>query len=248
MTPQELASLPSPFTSYNPSFATCEHRLVKSTSTPNTDLFAYFMPYYDPDFGFLFLKSGWQQARKEVLRTPLTPEWQEAVSEWIQQATVSEELRSFQESLRRFGDSVPPNPDAEFAARKANLLALLTSSSKKELKSLLATLQFYRQYLAIFPERFIEPLPELAFSEPLVAALRQAPLDLRKELYFTGSTTAYELEPGFFYYAVSQRFVGEIVSQLPNALQGQQPPDLALFLSLAHDCATGEVELLVMDK
>jgi hypothetical protein len=225
-----------------------KHRLVERTSTHNADLFAYSMTYYDPDFGFLFLKSGWQKARKEALRTPLTPEWKETISEWIQQATVSEGLRSFQEPLRRFGDSVPPNSDVEFAESKASLLALLTSSSKKELKGQLATLQFYRQYLAIFPERFIEPLPELSFSEPLVTALRQAPLDLRKELYSTGSTTAYELEPDFFYYAVSQGFAGEVVRQLPAALQGQQPPDLALFLSLAHGCATGEIELLVMDK
>lgn len=206
------------------------------------------MTYYDPDFGFLFLKAGWQTARKEAMRTPLTPERKDTVSEWIQQVIVSEELRNFQEPLRRFGDSVPLNSDVAFAESKANLLALLTSGSKKELKRQLATLQFYRQYLAIFPERFIEPLPELSFSEPLVAALRQAPLDLRKELYFTGPTTAYELEPGFFYYAVSQVFAGEVVRQLPAAFQGQQPPDLALFLSLAHGCATGEVELLVMDK
>lgn len=206
------------------------------------------MTYYDPDFGFLFLKSGWQTARKEVLRTPLTPEWKGIVREWIQQATVSEELRSFQASLRRFGDLVPPNSAVAFAESKASLLALLTSSSQKELKRQLATLQFYRQSLALFPERFIEPFPELSFSEPLVAALRQAPLDLRKELYFTGCTTAYELEPNFFYYAVSHDFACEVVRQLPTALQGQQPPDLALFLSLVHSCANGEVELLVLDR
>lgn len=53
------------------------------------------MTYYDPDFGFLFLKARWQRARKEALRTPLTTEWLTTVSEWIQQATVSEGLRRF---------------------------------------------------------------------------------------------------------------------------------------------------------
>jgi hypothetical protein len=39
------------------------------------------MTYYDPDFGFLFLKAGWQSARKQALRTPLTAERLTTVSE-----------------------------------------------------------------------------------------------------------------------------------------------------------------------
>lgn len=206
------------------------------------------MPYYDPDFGFLFLKAGWQKARKQALRTPLTAKWQATVSKWIQQANLSEGLRSFQEPLRRFGEADSLPPEVAFAERKTSLLALLASGSKKEVKRHLATLQFFRQYLAVFPERFIDPLPELSFSEPLVEALRQAPLDLRKELYFTGATTAYELEPDFFYYAVSQEYAGEVARQLPAALLGHEPADLDLFLSLAHACARGEVELLVLDR
>lgn len=206
------------------------------------------MTYYDPDFGFLFLKAGWQRARKEALRTPLTAEWLTTVSEWVQQATVSEGLRSFQEPLRRYGNAVSLSPEVVFAEQKKSLLTLLTSSSKKELKYHLASLQFYRQWLAVFPERFIEPLPELSFSEPLVKGLRQPPLDLRQELYFSGPTTAYELEPDFFYYAISQEYAEEVVRQLPAALHGHRPSDLDLFLSLAQACASGEVELLVLDK
>lgn len=166
----------------------------------------------------------------------------------MQQATISEGLRSFQEPLRHFGDADSFSAEVAFAERKTGLLALLTSGSKKELKHLLATLQFYRQYLAVFPERFIDPFPELSCSEPLVEALRRAPLDLRKELYFTGTTRAYELEPGFFYYAVSQEYAGEVARQLPGALHGHKPADLDLFLSLAQACARGEAELLVLDK
>lgn len=206
------------------------------------------MTYYDPDFGFLFLKAGWQRARKEALRTPLTTEWLTTVSEWIQQATVSEGLRRFQEPLRQYGDADSLPPEVLFAEKKTSLLTLLASSSKQELKRHVAMRQSYRQYLAVFPERFIEPLPELAFSEPLVKALRQAPLDLRQELYSSGPTTAYELEPDFFYYAVSQEYAGEVVRQLPAALHGHRPPDLDLFLALAQACASGEVELLVLDK
>jgi hypothetical protein len=166
----------------------------------------------------------------------------------VQQATVSEGLRHFQEPLRRYGNADSLPPEGLFAEQKTSLLTLLASSSQKELKRHVATLQFYRQYLAVFPERFITPLPELAFSEPLVKALRQAPLDLRQELYASGPTTAYELEPNFFYYAVSQAYAREVVRQLPAALHGHRPPDLALFLSLAQACASGEAELLVLDK
>ena len=89
------------------------------------------MTYYDPDFGFLFLKAGWQRARKEALRMPLTTEWLATVSEWVQQATVSEGLRSFQEPLKRYGDSVSLPPEVVFAEHKTSILTLLSSGSKK---------------------------------------------------------------------------------------------------------------------
>ncbi len=198
------------------------------------------MTYYDPDFGFLFLKSGWQKARKEALCTPLTCEWEETVIEWVHQATVNEGLRSFLESLRHYGDSDNLNPDAELTESKTRLLTLLTSESTKGLKRQLATLQFHRQNLAVFPEHF--------FSKHLVATLRQASLDLREELYHNGPTVTYELEPEFFYYAVSREYASELVSHLASALKEQEPHDVDLFLSLAHACATGEAEMFVMDK
>jgi hypothetical protein len=194
------------------------------------------------------LKAGWQSAWKQALRTPLTAEWLATVREWVQQATISEGLRSFQEPLRWYGDAASFPPEVVFAQQKTSLLRLLTSGSQEGLKRRVASLQFYCQYLAIFPERFIAPLPELSFSETLVKGLRQAPLDLRQELYFNGPTTAYELKPDFFYYAVSQEYTAEVVRQLPAALHGYRPPDLDLFLSLAQACASGEIELLVMDN
>ncbi|SFQ82323.1 hypothetical protein [Hymenobacter arizonensis] len=206
------------------------------------------MTHYDPDFGFLFLRSGWQKARKEALRTPLTREWKDAVIAWVRQATVSEGLRSFLVPFQPYEDSVNHGPDAEFAESKTGLLALLTGDATKGLKRQLATLHFYRQNLAVFPERFIEPSPALFFSEPLVAALRHGPLDLRGELYESGPTIAYELEPECFYYAVSQEFAGEVIRHLPPPLPARKPHDLNLFLSLAHASAMGEVEMLVMDK
>jgi hypothetical protein len=138
------------------------------------------MLYADPDFGFLFFNSDWQATRKAAKRLPLTAEWQGTVSTWIQQATLSDGLRRFVESLRRHGESHTPDPDADLAQLKAEVLDLLNTGSKRSRKDALATLQFYRQSLAVFPERFLEPVPALYFSEPLVQVLRHAPLYLRQ--------------------------------------------------------------------
>jgi hypothetical protein len=204
----------------------------------------------DPDFGFLFLKAGWQAARKRLLRSPLDPHAAATASNWLTQTSTSPTFIAFSNGF---------SPDAtgtlidDFNDYRRETLSELAHQTGVGLKSQVNTMRFYRDYLAVFPELFFKAVPALFFSTKLVEVLRDPPVDsglpsLKQELYFTGPPVAYELEKNLFFYAISPTFAKKIVTVLPQVLVQEAPHDLVLFSQLAAACAEGVIEMLVIDN
>jgi hypothetical protein len=204
----------------------------------------------DPDFGFLFLKVGWQAARKRLLRSPLDPQATATASHWLTQTSASPAFIAFSNGF---------SPDAtgtllhDFDDYRRETLSELAHQTGAGLKSQVNTMRFYRDYLAVFPELFFKAVPALFFSTKHVDVLRDPPVNsglpaLKQELYFTGPPVAYEIEKDLFFYAVSPAFAKRIATVLPQVLAQEAPHDLGLFSQLAAACAEGTMEMLVIDN
>jgi hypothetical protein len=208
------------------------------------------MTFPDPDFGFLFLKAGWQTARKRLLRLPLDPQATSTARDWLTEASASPAFIAFSSGF------IPDKAGTlvtDFDDYRRETLSELTYQTGAALKRQVNTMRFYREYLAVFPELFFKAVPALFFSTTLVEVLRDPPSDsglpaLKQELYFTHPPVAYELEKDLFFYAVSPLFAKKIALTLPQLLAKEAPHDLALFRQLAVACAEGAVEMLVIDN